>query len=206
MPDSVLFLSERVEALLASLSAAGRPTGTSSFPATITRKNRSSLRCSQTENLADWFRRCVEELCHGDTNHCEIEENMALFGYLEWREPGTLSYATINILCADCSLVDFYLDEDNNRRAQYLRLDLDYESLGPIFVHPLPHIHAVCHEPVARFELDEFGSSNIVIDFLEFVYRNLQHDKWLNWERKAGHGTESGTGPLLTIWASRKVA
>jgi hypothetical protein len=125
----------------------------------------------------------VNELCDGDPVACEIEENMAVFAYLEWHEPGTLYYASINILSTDSSLVDYYLDEDGDRRAQYLRLDLDYESLGSIFAHPLPHIHAVCHEPVARFELDEFGSSNIVIDFLEFVYRHLQRANWLNWAR-----------------------
>jgi hypothetical protein len=183
LPDPAFFLSERVEGLLASLSAGRRPAGTSSFPSTITRENRGSLRCSQSEELADWFRRCVDEFCGGDLRGCEIEENLAIFAYLEWREPGTLSYASINLVCAECSLEDFYLTEDGSARAQYLRLDLDYGTLGPIFNYALPHVHAVCHEPGARFELDEIGSSNIVIDFLEFAHRNLQHDKWLRWAR-----------------------
>jgi hypothetical protein len=183
MSDSPLFLSESVERLLYALSAAGRPQGTSGFPPAITRQNRGLLRCGQREDLTDWFRRCVKDLCHGEPDCCQLEANMAVFAYLEWNEPNTLSYANINILCAECGLDEYYVVEDGQQRAQYLRLDLDYETLGPIFAHPLPHVHAVCHEPAARFEIDELGSSNIVIDFFEFAYRHLQPDRWINWAR-----------------------
>jgi hypothetical protein len=108
---------------------------------------------------------------------------MAVFAHLRWSQPGILSYANVNVLCAECSLEDYYLDERGDQRAQYLRLDLDYDTIGPIFGHPLPHIHAVCHEPAARFEIDQVGSSNVVIDFFEFVYRHLQPSKWLEWAR-----------------------
>lgn len=183
MPESALFISERVEALLAALSSGGRPVGTSSYPDTIKRENRSTIRCAQSEDLDAWFRRCVKELCDGDPGKCELEENMAVFAYLEWDQPGALSYANVNVLCSACSLEDYLLDDEGHPRAQYLRLDLDFETLGPIFGHPLPHIHVVPHEPVARFEIDEFGSSNIVVDFLELAYRHLQHARWLNWAR-----------------------
>jgi hypothetical protein len=64
-----------------------------------------------------------------------------------------------------------------------LRLDLDYNTLGPVFTHPLPHIHAIPYEPAARFALDDWNSPHVLIDFVEFAYRHLRTDEWLAWAK-----------------------
>lgn len=182
MPDAPLFLSEKVESLLVALSAHDRPEGPSGFPASITRRNRHLLRCSQSESLSEWFRRCIAEFCQNDPAACELEKNMGIFAYLDWDEPDILAHASIVVLCADCSLDEYRRNEDGKQRAQYLRLDLDYESFDP-FAHSLPHIHATPYSPAVRFELEDANSASIVVDFLELVYRHLQPAQWLNWAK-----------------------
>jgi hypothetical protein len=63
------------------------------------------------------------------------------------------------------------------------RLDLDYGTLGPIGTHPLPHVHFSPTDP-PRCTLDASRSTNVVIDFVELVYRHFYHDVWRSWAER----------------------
>lgn len=95
-----------------------------------------------------------------------------------------LIFASIPVLVTKGTLEEYYgAMNDRNKTAIYLRLDLDGETLGEPFSHPLPHIHCG-DEDTPRFSLDGGNSSNVIMDFLEFLYRNHVPSKWLKWARK----------------------
>jgi hypothetical protein len=85
------------------------------------------------------------------------------------------------LVVTDGTLEDFFLDAA--RPVVYLRLDLNYETLGDPFSHPLAHIH-VSDESHPRFALDGGTSDNVIVDYLEFLYRNYVSDKWVRWARR----------------------
>jgi len=95
-------------------------------------------------------------------------------------EKDRLIYASVPTLVTESTIEEYYLDGDS---ATYIRLDLNYETLGEPFSHPLAHIH-VGDEDSPRFALDGGTSGNVVMDFLEFIYRNHAPEKWLQWARR----------------------
>jgi hypothetical protein len=131
------------------------------------------------ESLREWFVRLVDKYCGGDPRQVGIEENIAILAKLKWEE-GRLIYASVPVLVADRTL-DEYCIEDRVG-AVFFRLDLNYETLGEAFSHPLVHIHME-EEGSPRFSLDGGTNGNVVMDFLEFVYRNYQPKKWIEWAR-----------------------
>ena len=110
-----------------------------------------------------------------------------------WKE-GRLVYASVQALVTEQTLDDYYLDGAGH--ATYLRMDLSYETLGNPFSRPLPHIH-VGGGGSTRFSLDGGSSGNVIMNFLEFIYRNHAPDKLLRWARdqwlsKHGGGDQGG--------------
>jgi hypothetical protein len=55
-----------------------------------------------------------------------------------------------------------------------------YDPLGEMFSHPLAHVH-IGNGDTPRFALQGDGDGNVLMDFLEFVYRNFAYDKWRLW-------------------------
>ncbi len=118
-----------------------------------------------------------------------LEENLAAFAFVSWGPGNEFNYVTINLLKTECSLQD-YLDLSENdleneewkaySKPHYLRLDLDYGTLGPIGTHPLPHVHFSPDDP-PRFTLDSSSSANVVVDFIDFIYRHYFPRTWLSW-------------------------
>ncbi len=130
------------------------------------------------EELRSWFIRMVDTFCDGDTGPVKLEDNIAVFARLRWRDRKGLEYANIQTVVADCDLDTYYLTAEGE--AMYLRMDFDYGSLGDPFSHPLAHIH-VDGDLSPRFALDGGGSGNIVLDYLEFLYRHYHPNKWIRW-------------------------
>ena len=60
---------------------------------------------------------------------------------------------------------------------------MNYNTLGDPFTHPLAHVH-VSDESHPRFSLDGGTSGNVIVDYLEFLYRNYVFDDWLNWAKR----------------------
>jgi hypothetical protein len=137
-----------------------------------------------TETIHDWFVRCINKFMpsQADLERWRITENLAIFALVEWSHPGRqLQTCSINVLKSEASLEDYYLDKIVE--AYYLRLDYDYGTLGPMFTHPLPHVHAWPSDSAPRFVAEGPGD-NVVVDFLEWLYRHFYHQQWLNWAER----------------------
>lgn len=178
-----------VDAFLARLSPMGQASGVRKFPKAV---DRARLRFQGTETLKQWFDRCATEFMPEGIEYWRIEENLAAFAIVSWRPVSELDFVTINVLKTECSLQDFFdLTEDDLKteewrdfsRPHYIRLDLDYNTIGPIGTHPLPHIHFSPNSP-PRCALDTTHSTNIIVDFMEFVYRHFFPDHWLAWAER----------------------
>ncbi|MGD0898516.1 MAG: hypothetical protein ABR915_11815 [Thermoguttaceae bacterium] len=160
--------------------------GTALFPRNL---DTGGARRQPDETVHHWFRRLVDDYADSRPKACAVEDNIAVFAALQWRHM-TLTCASIQVIVARCDLDDFYLADPADpadarylRDAQYLRLDLDYETLGDLFSHPLPHVH-VGEGFSARFALDGGNSGNIVADFIEFIYRHHVPLKWRRWAER----------------------
>jgi len=139
-------------------------------------------RKTSAESTHEWFRRLVDSQCGGDAKRCAIEDNIAIFLKLIWKDGERLHYANIQTLVAPCDLEDYYLTTPPPS-AIYLRLDLDYDTLGSPFSHPLPHVH-FASDVWPRFALDGGNAGNVVVDYLEFIYRHCVPTSWRNWAER----------------------
>lgn len=128
-----------------------------------------------------WFQRCVDKDLSGNIDRCKIEENIALFAGIKWKNNTEITYANCQVLIVIGGDLDaFYCGEP--LECQYLRLDFDPNCLGAIFKESIPHVHCKGNgEP--RFHIDSLSTGNVLIDFLDFVYRNYGHDQWVDWAR-----------------------
>ena len=90
-------------------------------------------------------------------------------------------FASVQVLKVECSLHDFYSGAPS--RHYLSRLDLDERSLGTLFSHPFPHIHADPEGPL-RFSLENGTSANVVVDFVEFAYLQFYPEKWMAWAER----------------------
>lgn len=199
MADSESF-SVAVDNLLYAIRPYGR--AESSYPSGI---NDAESRRKENECLRQWFVRVVDQFCGGEPKLVALEDNLAIFVRLGWHGKKQLWYANIQSLIATCDLEDYYLGGE--AEAIYLRLDFDYKSLGDPFSHPLAHIH-VEGDLSPRFALDGGTCGNIIVDYLEFLYRNYAPGKWLQWVRRewakqfAESVTPDAIDPLPTIVAA----
>jgi len=126
------------------------------------------------------FRRCVANSLGGFVSGCAIEDNLAVFAFVRWRETTRLSQVHIQaIKTEDCDLKDYYAIDGKDHDVTYYRLDLD-RFIGKLFTHPFPHVHISPHE-TPRYAINGWQSGNVVVDFLEHVYIQSFHDKWASW-------------------------
>jgi hypothetical protein len=142
----------------------------------------AELRQGANESLREWLIRLVRSFCDNDPSRCAIEDNIGVFVSLHWQR-AVLSGANIHAFVMNCLLEDFFNNNDNRWDIFYLRLDLDRQSLGQPFSHPLPHIH-VAGNLSPRLSLSGGISGNIVMDFFEFLYRQYAPGKWNDWVRR----------------------
>lgn len=176
MSDSVLF-SVGVDTLLKAVRPySGR--GASALPLGL---DEAEARRKSGEDLHPWFVRVVDRFCDGDPKRTSLEDNIAVFAKLSWEDKKRLVYASIQTVATACDLEEYYLD--GNGESQYLRLDFDYKTLGDPFSHPLAHVH-VEGDLSPRFALEGGVAGNIVVDYLEFLYRNFVPAKWLRWAER----------------------
>ena len=173
--SAVALFSQAIDGLLAYLDGA-EPVGTRTYP---TGMNRATVRMAGGESLHAWFARCAEALMEGGNEipGWQIAEDLAVFATIDWGHPGRqLKACSINVLKVSSTLEEYYLDPS---AAYYLRMDYDYGTLGPMFTHPLPHVHAWPAGTAPRF-VSEGAGGNVVVDFLEWVYRHFFHGEWLD--------------------------
>lgn len=165
-----------VDNVLLRVRPHGQPS--TAFPFGLSAKD---TRREDAESLHHWFVRLVDKYCGGDPRLVAVEENIAVFANFAWRTD-RLTYASMPArVVVNGTLDDLYLDPDQT--AVYLRLDLNYDTLGDPFSHPLAHVH-VSDESHPRFALDGGTSGNVIVDYIEFLYRNYVSNKWVNWARR----------------------
>lgn len=189
-PSGSRSFSHGVDAFLNRLSPHGQPQGQRAFPEKV---ELALLRFQGTETIKQWFGRCVKSFMPKDVEQWrQVEENLAVFAVVSWGADNELEFVTINALKTECSLKDYHdltendLEKEEWRaysQPRHLRLDLDYGTLGPIGTHPLPHVHLNPDGP-PRCVLDASHSTNIVVDFMEFVYRHYFPGVWLDWAER----------------------
>lgn len=171
------FISQGVETLFCKLSVYDRPEGVVYVP-DMALKN-VDTRIGSCDTLHSWFRRCADAV--GGPEQCCIEDNIAAFGVMKWRN-GHMTYVNLQAIVADeGALDDFYCDEAS-ARCQYTRLELDFDKPGPLFKEPQPHIHTL-PDGAPRFGCSPWGERVTVARFIEFLYLNFAHEKWLTWAR-----------------------
>lgn len=166
-------ISHSMQAVLQCLRPHG-PEGTASFPP----GGASSMRHGkQREPLSAWFSRCVDTHLGGDPAPCQLEANIALLSEVRWQDDTSIQYANMQaIVVLNGNLADLYCGEQVC--TQYLRLDFDPNNLGLLFREPHPHIHV---HPTGEPRLAMTSSGNVVVAFLELLYRNYHHDAWQDW-------------------------
>jgi hypothetical protein len=173
-------LSQGVENLLHVLSPWGRPEGESVFPAGL---KADVPRAKDEDSARTWFVRVVDTVLEGNVQSCAVEPQLGLFASLRWREGDQLQFVRMHALVCEGTLEELYWDEAETLAAYYLRLDYDLSALGGLFSHPQPHVHVTPWKFALRFPADMAETGNVVMDFLDFIYRNFFHDRWMDWAR-----------------------
>ncbi len=172
----------QLQNILEQINPGDRPGGYCAFPSVFYDENKQKvLRLGAADTIHEWFKRIVDNILGGDPDACTVEANLAVFIVIHW-DNRIIQYASVQVLWAEASLLDFYCDE--HLRSQYFRLDYEPPNLGPIFKESLPHIHVAGNgEPRFPLHYDETG--DIVGAFFDFIYRNYYHPDWLSWASKA---------------------
>lgn len=169
-------ISESMRRVLYCLRPHG-PQGQASYPP---RWNASNQRHGKhARPAAEWFRQCVDNWLDGDPMSCKLEPNIGVLAEVQWRNGREIVYANLQaVIVQGGDLEDLYLDQDDEVFVHYLRLDFDLQNTGLLFREPQPHIHVY---PKGEPRLAMSGSGNIVVAFLEFLYRNYRYREWEAW-------------------------
>ena len=182
-PEEQQFYSEGVESLLAYLQPDGRPEGNMMFPRGYDPK-RGRI---GNEEPKEWFCRVVREQPEWKIGDCEIEPHVAVVGEVRWNthsDAQVLSFASLQVLALvpeSASLTRLVEDgPTSDCDAHYFRLDYDLDALGAPFTHPMPHVHTSSGD-APRFAQEWSASGCVVVDFLDFLYRNYHHSSWAKW-------------------------
>jgi hypothetical protein len=169
-----VLLSSGVDRLLDILDPKGVPKGISKFPTNFAP---DVAYFQPNEPPHAWFCRCMDIFHPGQPDACEIDDGLGVFVFLKWDRGSRLQFLSAHALKCESSLADYYT---YGGEAAYLRLDYDYSTLGPIFSHPFPHVHAY---PASGYRsvLEASSTGNVLVDFLDVLYRAFFHRRWLHW-------------------------
>jgi len=148
-------------------------------------KNRfNETNISTSESVQHWFIRLIKEILDGNIQACQIEDNMAVFAYIKWKNY-RISYINFQVLIIKGGTLEQFSNRCPSLEYQYFRLDLDEDCIShtSLFEESIPHIHSNPNGP-PRFFLDYRDSNNIILDFLEFIYLNYYPEKWRTWMKR----------------------
>ena len=131
------------------------------------------------ETPRDMLVRCVNNAAGGNVRGCQVEDDLAVFAFVRWRDKDILSSANIQAIKTLGVDIPTYFAGSGAHPIQYFRLDVGRRT-GLIFNHPSPHVHCVPRGEV-RYSRNGWESPNVVIDFFEHVYLQCYHPLWLSW-------------------------
>jgi hypothetical protein len=144
------------------------------------------------------FVRCVNNAVGGDPRRCQVEEDLAVFAFIGWRDGDVLSSASIQAIKTIGVDIATYYSSTGNHQVQYFRFDVERRT-GLIFTHPFPHVHYVPRSEV-RYSLNGWQSRNAVVDFFEHIYLNCYNAEWSSWAESLWnqHWFQSGNAAQLS--------
>ncbi len=179
----MMFISSGANNLISSMNIGNRPDGTHYVPLVCGKKIKEGMRIGD-EALREWFLRCVSSGSYSD--FC-IEDNIAVLGIKKWDKSG-LKYLNLQALVTlRGTIADMCRSGENNNewndKCHYYRLEYDPSKPGPIFKEPLPHVH-VYPGGAPRFQFSGCDPKTLFVDFIEFLYLNYAHSKWVGWARR----------------------
>jgi hypothetical protein len=134
------------------------------------------------QSLHRWFKKIVDDRCMGDASRLAMEDTIAILAILRWKKKLIIGASVTILVVSGCTLAEYYACGTVSEEI-YLRLDLSYDPLGGMFSHPLAHIH-IGDGSTPRFALEGGNNGNVVVDFLEFIYRNFAYREWREWARR----------------------
>lgn len=168
--------SAGVQNFLSTLHPGKRDLGEAFFPSGV---DAATLRTQGDESPREWFVRTVDSVLGQEPGGCAIEPQFGAFASVKWRNGTELRFVQIQAIVCMESLEQLYLYDSTP--AYYLRLDYDLSALGAIFSHHHPHIHTTPWDFALRFPPDMAETGNVVVDFMDFIYRNFFHTTWKDW-------------------------
>ncbi len=168
-----------LEQVLRTIHPGARPRGRATFPPNLPE---GGAHRSAGEPAHAWLKRCVNACFGGELARVAVEDNLALFLVIRWRD-GAIEYANLQAIWTDVPLSRF-IDGEAAHDHRYLRLDYDAAALGPLLKESLPHVH-IEGKGEPRFPLPASASGDVVGWFLDFVYRNFFYDHWIVWAELA---------------------
>jgi len=168
--------SDNFDTFLHSLQPHGGPQGNLTYPAGLSRQD---ARIRGNETPRDMLVRCVSNAAGGNVRQCQVEDDLAVFAFIQWRDNNVLSSASVQAIKTNGIDIPTYYAAAGNHQIQYFRFDVERRT-GLIFTHPFPHVHYVPRGEV-RYSLNGWESRNVVIDFFEHIYLQCYHPLWLAW-------------------------
>jgi hypothetical protein len=177
MADEPLFLMPSIECILALLEG-DEELGHRAYPLAA---DKTTVKMSDGESVRDWFIRCAVAFRDKEwpLERWQAADDLAIIAIVKYRNPGReLDACSIQVVKTEGTLQE-YLDSATVE-AHYLRFDYDYDTLGPMFTHPLPHVHTVKSSKALRLAMSG-ETGNVIVDFLEAVCCHFHHDDWILW-------------------------
>lgn len=185
------YLSSGVERLVHALHPWSRPQGEACFPPKLVG---DIPRAKDEESIRQWFIRAVDSTLGGDLHSCLVEPRFAALASVKWRDRDQLQFVRMHAVVGEDELEDFYLDDTRASRVYYLRLDHDLSALGELFSHSQPHVHMTPWNFALRSPPDVGDTGNVIVDFVDFICRNLFHAQWMEWARATWSRSVSEAG------------
>ena len=154
-------------------------------------------RISKTDTVHAWLFRYVDSVLQHDEWKCCIEPDIAVVAEVSYAD-NFIEQACVQVVVVEDQMVSEFRKRPLAQHC-YLRLDYDKTCLGALFKEPLPHIHTI-HHGGFRFPHVFCGNGNIIVEFFDHIYRNINHEQWLEWAERAYQGAPTaGDSNSLSI-------
>lgn len=188
--------SDALNNVLHAIDPGNRPAAEGCYPRQC---QGADLRVSAGELPEAWFKRLVDGPLQGDINTCTIEANLALFLQFGSEKERRFRYLRCQALAVIGGTLKNAYSATPGMSMRYLRLEYEADPLvlGELFSHPVVHIHSQ-PQGSPRFALEVVQMSNVVLlDFLDFLYRNFCQTSWNRWAtavwRRSASSPETAT-------------
>src|SRR5271157_1266797 len=188
--------SDNFDTFLHSLQPHGRPQGNLTYPAGLSRQD---ARIRGNETPRDMLVRCVSNAAGGNVRQCQVEDDLAVFAFIQWRDNNVLSSASVQAIKTNGIDIPTYYAAAGNHQVQYFRFDVERRT-GLIFTHPFPHVHYVPRGEV-RYSLNGWKCANAWFD--SFGHINFRCTILCGWPGQKTSGVSIGGSSAIRVIRTR---